>query len=756
MELFSRRYLCLFAFLFIFVSAMATIVGGTEKLLCLLGISLFILVAFIVVFVAKKHRFLAAVVLTSLIFSFLALFNSFVFITLPKTIASAYIGEDIPAKVRIISCERNDNTTSEYLVRIEQIGDNDLNIKGYLYCDFSTELDYGDRVICSFDIEESIGSESSHKDVLLVLNNVDEAPVYYNKAESPSYFSFDGIVRMCKGIRQSFIDHVDRVYGKEVAPIVKGFLINETEDIHSSVEMDFKRSGTTHLLAVSGLHITLLLGSLEILLRKIYVPKKIRCMVILVGALFLLILAGFSASAVRSVFMLYAVYLSFLFYEDHDTVTALFASVFVIILISPFSVYDLGLWMSFLATLGLVTVYAYADKKLCAIKVRGKANKVLFKALIFVVRAVLITITANLFLLPIMWLFFGEVSLASIPANLILSPIVALFMPLCAIGVIIGSIPGVGTVIVYVIELFERVILAIVDLFSEQRGAVLSLNYPFVTWLIIVFSIVMTVMLVIKLKHKLLIAIPPAVLAVSFCICLTVFLYNNQPTVKYFGNKNGDILFVDKAGESTVCDVTYGGYRTVTTVISEISELSTEIDNYIITHPHKTHAGMIDRLLSKVYVRNLYIPVSTKPDEILYAKDIYDVAQTYDINVIFYKSGREIELFDGLSIYAHFEERDTHDSIFLSIADEECIFTYVDASECRNGSYIGAQSRYFLLGEHGSFDESIAESVKVSDETKVIFASNKRFENTRLICPQAQGYVIKQNELKKIIELPLK
>lgn len=755
MELFTRRYLCFFSFVFLFVSAVATLLGGFEKTVLLISLVLLAVAACLLTVFLKKRRFAAAVTLTALIFSAVALFNSLFFITLPQSRADRYIGENVPARVSVLSCEYSDENTSEYLVRIEQIGDDELDILSYLYCDFPSTLDYGDMVICTFDIAPPVGYESDRKDVLLVLNAVENAPVYYKEAATVNYLSVDGIARMCKGLRDGFCAYVDGIYGDAVAPLVKGFLINDKSDIPSAVQTDFKRSGTTHLLAVSGLHITLLLGSIELLLKKLYVSKRIRCVTVAVLAVLLLALTNFSASAVRAVFMLYAVYLSFLFYEDHDTVTALFVSVALITLISPFSVYDIGMWMSFLATLGLVTVYAYLDRRLPRVKTKNLFGRVTQKLGLSIARAVLITLVANFFLVPIMWFFFGEISLAAIPANLLLTPIVAVFMPLCAIGVVIGAIPFLNGITVYVTEMLEKAILYITDTFADARGAVLSLRYPFVPWLVIAFSIALAVMLVIKLKHKLLICLPPAIFVLSFCVCLTVFANTTEPEIRYSSYRNSDMVFIDSWNESTVCDITNGGYSARTVLFADMSDCATEIDNYVITHPHKYHAASLRQILSSIYIRTLYLPITDDPDDILYVKDVYKIAKEYDTDTVFYKSGGKIEILDGKSLNVHFEDTDGYPTVFITLGDSECVFTYTDASESKAAIAIGAQSRYFLIGEHGYPTDGNLHRVEISEDTRVIFASQERFDNTAIVCQGEQGYIIRGDGSRKKIRLPL-
>ena len=313
MELFHRRYLCLFSFLFLLTAVCATILTGVAEFFALAVLLILLLLAVIFFIFLKKYRFVCAVILCSVAFSFFAMLSSFLFITIPQTKALSYTADCTAAQIKVLSCEYSDDKSSEYVARIERIGEEPLNIKAYLYCDFYSELDYGDRMIGSFRIEEPTGHESDQKDILLVLDAIKDEPIFYKRADSESFFSVDGIMRICQHIRKLFGNYTDGIFG-DASALVKGFLVDDRSDIPTHVQTDFKRSGTTHLLAVSGLHITVLLGSLDIVLRKLRVPKLPRCAAVSVAAILLLALNNFSGSAVRAVFMLYAVYMSYLFY----------------------------------------------------------------------------------------------------------------------------------------------------------------------------------------------------------------------------------------------------------------------------------------------------------------------------------------------------------------------------------------------------------------------------------------------------------
>ena len=497
MELFNKRYICFICFAFVLTAFLMTFCGSIVKIVAG-GLALITFIALLMAFFkTKKFKFQ---VLFALLVSFaisLSAFSSYFVISRAQSRAETLRGQNT-VLVRIVS----QNDEEKYGVRLLRVGDENVNIKAELNFETKENLEYGDELIMNADIDEA--SDIRDRSKLISLAHIEESEVYIKRAEAKNYFSVDGILALCYSLQDNFSNHVDTVFGEHAA-LAKGLLINDTSDIDRKTNTDFKRSGTSHILAVSGMHIALLMGALEILLRKVHVKKEIRIVVISIASLFFLALCAFVASAVRSVLMLFAVYLCYILYEENDSITALFASIAIIILCSPFSVYDLGMWMSFLATLGILAVYPYFDERMPYPKQDNLFVRYSLRFLIWIAKTLILTIIANFFLLPIMWCFFGAVSLSTVPCNLILSPIVTVLMPLCAVSTLLGFIPYASIPFVFVTNKLLDVMMAIVRYFSEMRFGVVSLKFEFANVLIILLAISISVMLVIKFKHKLII-----------------------------------------------------------------------------------------------------------------------------------------------------------------------------------------------------------------------------------------------------------
>ena len=114
----------------------------------------------------------------------------------------------------------------------------------------------------------------------------------------------------------------------------------------------FRRTGISHFLALSGLHVGILLAALERLLRLFRLPRKGRVVAMILLSLGYLAVTGASPSTLRAVFMADLLAGAFLFRESYDSPTAIFVALFAILFFQPYSVVDSGLWLSFFAAGG--------------------------------------------------------------------------------------------------------------------------------------------------------------------------------------------------------------------------------------------------------------------------------------------------------------------------------------------------------------------------------------------------------------------
>lgn len=681
MELFKRRYFCFIAFAFVLTALLCTFFSAAVKLVVMSAAFLaFAASAFF--FARSKGKSLVALFATFLSLAIaISAFSSYMFISRAEKEADSLLGKNT-VLVKIIHPIKED----EYNVRLLRVGDKDVDISAEIAIKDVQRLEYGDNVIVNGMIDRATDVYEPSK-LIRVTACVDE-PMFFSKAENKNYFSADGIIALSYSMREGFGAYVDGIFGESGA-IVRGLLINDKADIDGETKLAFKRSGTSHILAVSGLHISLLLGAVELLLRRLFVKKEIRIAIISLLALLLVALTAFSASAVRSVIMLYAVYVCYILFEENDPISSLFVAIAIIILFSPYSIYDLGMWMSFLATLGILTVYPVFEERMPYPKQENKLVRYTLRGLVWCAKAIMLTVVANFFILPIMWLFFGEASLSSVPCNLVLGPVITLLMPFCAVCAIFGWMGLFGDALVFLCKLLLDLMLWIVESFSKMRFGVISLSYDFAGALISIFAVVLVILLVVRLKHKLLIFLPMVSFVIAFAICFSVFSVRATPELKYCRRFNNELAFVNYGAECSVVKLDGGGGFTYGTVLENMSKYATEIDEYFIVSPSENDAKIIEKLLENTVIRKIYLPKSVDYEEYLSSYEIFKCAEKYNIEIDVYDKQEKVEICNG--VYFFYSESDG-----VNIFSQSSRFYFLDG---KTNYLIGEKLHTFSEGE---------------------------------------------------------
>jgi len=274
-----------------------------------------------------------------------------------------------------------------------------------------------------------------------------------------------------RSLNLSFSKQLATVFSEPYNGFMSGLLLGNRSEISPELMQDFNTVGLTHVIAISGYNITLVISIVCGLFS--FLSRKKRVIFSIIFVVCFVIFVGSSASVVRAAVMgiigLAAVY----FGRVYVASVSLIASAFFMNLWNPrLLVDDVGFELSVLATAGLVYVSAFMSEKF--------VNKY-FKFLpVFagIRESFSMTISAQIFVLPLILFYFGRLSLVSPIANLIVLPFIPWIMLFGFLGGIANFASGwLGDFFGFTAYVLMKFIIFVIGLFASLPFAELGIGW---------------------------------------------------------------------------------------------------------------------------------------------------------------------------------------------------------------------------------------------------------------------------------------
>ncbi|MBE6621272.1 MAG: ComEC/Rec2 family competence protein [Ruminococcaceae bacterium] len=414
-------------------------------------------------------------------------------------------------------------------------------------------------------------------------------------------------------------DRLTSAVGGEQGRLSSALLLGTKDRLSDATMLDFRRAGASHLLALSGLHLSLIMLALTALLGAVRCPFYLRITLLSLTAVAFLALTGFSVSMLRATFMLLCLYLSRLRGTPHDPLTPLSVFLGVTLTIQPTTVYDAGLWLTVLATFALVAVIPALfrnEKKASSSRMLLPVQWIWHKLLVPILSSLVILLV----LIVPMALIFGEVSIMSPLANLVLTPLTALslilglaYFPLSYIGAYIPFLNFLAGWTARILYSIANGMIILTQKMSDIPGALVSLRYEFVGVLLVILVCAMLWFLLSKWKkpHRFLYVMAAWVAVFFVCLTVTNGMTAGQWQASYVSNKKNELLCLSNNEMTVLCDVTDGSYTAYRDFFAEGKpDGTTEIDALVLTHFHNRHVSTVYKLLGDIRVRTIWLPLT--------------------------------------------------------------------------------------------------------------------------------------------------
>ncbi len=284
-------------------------------------------------------------------------------------------------------------------------------------------------------------------------------------------------------IREKLVVAIQQCLDGDVGASVAGICYGADEHLSDQAVSDFRNCGVSHLLAVSGLHMSVLLQGLIYLLRRLRVGRVWRSIVGAVLLLGFMAIVGFSASVVRAGVVSLVTLFGSCLRRRADERNSLGLALLVLLIPDPLAAYDAGMLLSFSATFGLL----FWTKPIEQFLLRDREPKYGAWLVKTLVAAVSVSLSALLATLPVLAIYFGRVSLLSVPANLLTTLPSEVILITGCLGSLLSAC-GMGMLaqpFLFLAGLMGRYLLWVCEKFSAFSLATVAIRAPFLLlWLI--------------------------------------------------------------------------------------------------------------------------------------------------------------------------------------------------------------------------------------------------------------------------------
>jgi competence protein ComEC len=292
--------------------------------------------------------------------------------------------------------------------------------------------------------------------------------------------------------KDAFTDRINSLIKEPESSLLGGLLLGAKNSLGKDLQLDFRKAGVSHIVALSGYNITIVAEGIMLALS--FLPRAVAMSAGALGIFLFAIMTGGSATVMRASIMALLVLLAKATNRTYDVIRALLlAGLFMLIQNPKILIFDISFQLSFLSTLALIFVSPIIEQKylksVCfsrrvqhlppvLVKI---GEKIKFRELI------LATISTQIFVLPFIFYKMGMISLVSLPANILILPLIPTIM---LFGFITGILAFISSLLAvpfaYISSLLLSYVLNVISLSAALPFSSLNLkNFPLILVILI-------------------------------------------------------------------------------------------------------------------------------------------------------------------------------------------------------------------------------------------------------------------------------
>lgn len=384
-----------------------------------------------------------------------------------------------------------------------------------------------------------------------------------------------------KKIEEHFPSSLSSISAK--GAVLEALLLGERERMDVAVTQSLQKSGLYHLIAISGAHIAIISFLIFSLLKLMRIPTRISYLLMIVFLLFYSLLVEGSPSVMRATVMALAFLFGKLIWKKVNLINTLSIAAFFLLVLNPFSLFDLGFQLTFAATLSIILFYSRIIKYLPRLPL--KISEILAMSL-----------AAQLGVFPLLATAFNRVSFSPLILNLAAIPLAGLIMAFGYVFLPLAFVsPFLARLLVPCLEFSIDLLIKTSHLFDGIHFASYRIPSPYL-WTIIGYSLFLCLLLLPpKIKRQRLIFF---VFFLAFFSILVSYPFRSSSKnlkLTFIDVGQGDSILVEFPGKKKML-VDGGGLPEESFDIGErvVSPFLwrkgiRKVDYLVLTHAHPDH-----------------------------------------------------------------------------------------------------------------------------------------------------------------------
>ena len=543
-----------------------------------LPIFIVLLLSLLLVFLASKRKSSLGYILVGLGLAF-----SICSITLKKERISI---KNIDKCQLTILEKRKEDDSFRYFVRINK---GKFSYKSLLFLDY--DLKIGDEFYSDIKIKEPKTNTNP---------NLFSYRKYLASKKIFSQIEIDKPNKVYRGakltlrLRNSFYEYVHRIFDNNLSNRASDFVISVILGENLIENTDIKDLGLSHILAVSGLHIDLLVAFILFIFARLDINYKYAYGLALILAIIYGYLISFPFSILRVIGLNLIGFMAFLLKRPFDKIKALLLLSSLILLVNPFAVFNAGFILSFAASFGVYLIYPKFKKKL------GKS---------YTKESFAFTSSIQLGLSPFIIYYYGRINLLSILANFLILPIFTLCMYI--IFALVFFYPLLGKILRLFFAILDFLVNSILNItILLNKVGIFKFDFEKPSMILAIYAFLLIIFILNTNKRDLK---KKANIFLLSSVLILVSLINESGKISYqmIDIGQGDAFMINDGRDYYLIDV--GGPKDKfydsgeKILLPYLKSLGVrKIKAIFISHEDKDHMGNLDMIYDNFKVEKLY------------------------------------------------------------------------------------------------------------------------------------------------------